>query len=1141
MLGVKNSMSRLITVSGLLVLSLILVSVHVGASNPDNITNNSSFIITKDPGTLTFFQGNPAMDLPCSVNNSTGAVNNTTPAGSSDNLAACEDLIIFEQTRAPFTSTIGKSDPLPPCLTNRFYLNNSSALSTPSPESPFESSPAFLNKTPTVTSSFDAVQLMDQRDIPKEGHTAEPDYLKIITPGAAAGTETALNPGTESSDQYNNAIFGDIAAWIDPVKGSNEVRVLNISSGKVFLIPHTNSSIRRSTPSIWQDSIVYSEDTNWINHIWIYNITTDTRVPLTTNHTVSNQNQPAIFNNNVVFTDDLNLYPDVFLYQLGTGQESLISSGMNETSHYSPTVTDDLVVWTGDHGGTIDLYCYRIRDGNRFVIANSTGDYYYQTPSVSGDSIVWQDHRSQSFDIYLYNLTTGNETLLTPGMDTTHQMFPSIWKDRVVFIDRENNSDNVILLNLTTGEQCIVVSGLPDTKANPKIWGDRIIWEDYRNNEWDIYLFTLGESRSPVGSDFAVNTTIGEVPFNVRFTDKSTGNPISHLWDFGDGNVSYESNPVHTYLVPGTYSISLTVGTSFSRDNKKVEDLITAGAPPTASFISAPISGPVPLLVTFTDTSAGYPDTWNWDFGDNTTSNEKNPSHTYYSPGEYSALLNASNPYGNSTARRSVHVVNATRNEVPVVIPGLIDYFSETGSFIINTSQASLFEFIFSENNTTLTIIPKEEINIARISLESLDSYGFFRQGSTISGNLTGIDITSRDLGSPLFDDTVGREAFTNISVEIPTYSPDCSIETVINSQIPEDEYEKLVRAVWDEQYAGGVTGTAYIVRCIKKNLTETGPATITMGVGHAWLEEHSPYVSPHDRFKVRMVHENNTYTELDTKFLSENVNPGLNYYSVTADEAIDPGKLWVVVWNSSLNLEDAHISMVSPINPGTTISTPIVLSVDSGWVTNNTVNEWQYIDEPVTIIRIDDAGNSEILATKFLYYDPVKDVDVFQGDSPHGLSEFALVTVNNPGNPLQMLYLSVANRANPSIPTGNLNPGGSGGGGGNYGGSGNQVTSTSEPDTSKGGQSETAHEMTSGESLSNNGESAPKSQESVFSSPPNNNPVPQASQVPVANPPVLPPQPTNSIFSMIIEAAAIVSIFVLVVFSVYMRNRKQD
>jgi PKD repeat protein len=45
----------------------------------------------------------------------------------------------------------------------------------------------------------------------------------------------------------------------------------------------------------------------------------------------------------------------------------------------------------------------------------------------------------------------------------------------------------------------------------------------------------------------------------IYFTDLSTGNPTNWLWDFGDGGASSQQNPVHTYAMPGTYSVCLTI------------------------------------------------------------------------------------------------------------------------------------------------------------------------------------------------------------------------------------------------------------------------------------------------------------------------------------------------------------------------------------------------------------------------------------------------------------------------------------------------------------------------------------------------------------------------------------------------------
>lgn len=58
----------------------------------------------------------------------------------------------------------------------------------------------------------------------------------------------------------------------------------------------------------------------------------------------------------------------------------------------------------------------------------------------------------------------------------------------------------------------------------------------------------------------------------------------------------------------------------------------------TAEFVADPVNGPAPLTVTFTNLSVGY-DSVLWDFGDGVTSTLPSPTHTYATPGTYTATL----------------------------------------------------------------------------------------------------------------------------------------------------------------------------------------------------------------------------------------------------------------------------------------------------------------------------------------------------------------------------------------------------------------------------------------------------------------------------------------------------------------------
>lgn len=70
------------------------------------------------------------------------------------------------------------------------------------------------------------------------------------------------------------------------------------------------------------------------------------------------------------------------------------------------------------------------------------------------------------------------------------------------------------------------------------------------------------ESRRPI-ADF--DCTAAER--TVSFTDESTGDPTSWLWEFGDGRTSSEREPTHVYRRDGTYTVRLTVSNAAGEDS----------------------------------------------------------------------------------------------------------------------------------------------------------------------------------------------------------------------------------------------------------------------------------------------------------------------------------------------------------------------------------------------------------------------------------------------------------------------------------------------------------------------------------------------------------------------------------------------
>ncbi|MCP1715003.1 PKD repeat protein [Methanocalculus alkaliphilus] len=86
--------------------------------------------------------------------------------------------------------------------------------------------------------------------------------------------------------------------------------------------------------------------------------------------------------------------------------------------------------------------------------------------------------------------------------------------------------------------------------------------------------------------NFTSNVTTGTAPLTVQFTDLTTHAPTTWAWDFGDGGTSTARNPTHTYLAPGTYTVSLTVTKSGVQETAtKVGYIVVAGQESFVDFI----------------------------------------------------------------------------------------------------------------------------------------------------------------------------------------------------------------------------------------------------------------------------------------------------------------------------------------------------------------------------------------------------------------------------------------------------------------------------------------------------------------------------------------------------------------------------
>lgn len=187
----------------------------------------------------------------------------------------------------------------------------------------------------------------------------------------------------------------------------------------------------------------------------------------------------------------------------------------------------------------------------------------------------------------------------------------------------------------------------------------------------DFYIISHGDVfKASAGGPYH-----GYVNESIQFHGSASGGvqPYSWEWDFGDGGISYQQNPTHTYTSAGNYSVTLTVTDS---DGKVAEDATVAyvevpNVPPHASFSFTPSNPTTDDTVQFTDESTDVDGTvvkWLWDFGDGSGSVKQNPTHRYYREGTYTVKLTVTDDDGDKDSFSDEVLVCAPGNIPPVAV-----------------------------------------------------------------------------------------------------------------------------------------------------------------------------------------------------------------------------------------------------------------------------------------------------------------------------------------------------------------------------------------------------------------------------------------------------------------------------------------
>lgn len=279
-------------------------------------------------------------------------------------------------------------------------------------------------------------------------------------------------------------------------------------------------------------------------------------------------------------------------------------------------------------------------------------------------------------------------------------------------------------------------------------------------------------------ANFTVDNTKGCAPFTVKFKNQSTSSKI--LWDFGNGDKTSDPNPVRLFDNPGTYLVKLYVNDSASCNIwDSVYQYITVyeGISTDFDFEAAPCSNEIK----FKDQSVKTPVSWQWDFGDNTTSTLQNPVHTFKNNNTtYSVKLITKAASGCAdTTTMDIDFVgyNTSVNGNNMICKGGTVQLSATGGFEYRWVPATGLD----DSTISNPVATPDSTTIYKVFIKTKNALGDTCE-SELSTTVTVVDPSKISLNATADRDTIVKGETTVIHATIDTsfkihWTPITSIE----------------------------------------------------------------------------------------------------------------------------------------------------------------------------------------------------------------------------------------------------------------------------------------------------------------------------------------------------------------------------
>ena len=493
------------------------------------------------------------------------------------------------------------------------------------------------------------------------------DYSLYTRPGSFVGFETSSAGWTRIDTGQSNTVTHGIQEMIDiPV-----TMVIPAGTTQAFYFNCLNNNINISAGDVGLDEPFVSTDGNQIL-LGLYGATGDL-----TGYTVGHEityHSPSCSNASARVEVPVEILPLPIGASLEEGTPFNGTYASGTLSDPDIVAANDEIVYelknptlfpNADYGTTWEIsdtslttkFGTEVNMGTMVTTGSTTGPTKF---SFTPDStmIAFTDS-TLKLALTLKNIATGCDTVVercifvAPRVDPGFSVPASLCEgDPVSFINTSTISSGGVLYHWDFG----VTPDTDDTSVAPNT--------SYTFAKAGTYTVRLRTTSTPYGyvTDTSATVVVQETPvadftrenacsgFDVLLTNATSyggSGTVVYDWDFGDGSAhSTQMNETKQYSPPGSYDVTLTsdVGGCFSKKTKTVYQF----AKPVVDFTVPSSSVCNYTEVDFSNASSIANGTMGafWSYGDNTTSNLKDGSHTYGSASTFDVKLKMISEFG---------------------------------------------------------------------------------------------------------------------------------------------------------------------------------------------------------------------------------------------------------------------------------------------------------------------------------------------------------------------------------------------------------------------------------------------------------------------------------------------------------------